>query len=96
MADAVYREDEAFNAPLGQRPARFAQRWFVDGTFGRSLPIRRAGAGHWLVPALIEADPHLREAFGGDVVLRLEAPFCAGDELFARVYDHGLDGITKP
>lgn len=44
-----------------------------------------------LVPVLIEAEPHLRDAFGGDVVLRLEPPFFAGDELFARVYGHGLD-----
>ncbi len=40
---------------------------------------------------LIEAEPHLRDAFGGDVVLRLEPPFFSGDELFARV----LRGISS-
>jgi len=44
-----------------------------------------------VVPVLIEAAAHLRGVFGAGVVLRLEPPYFAGDELFARVYRHGLD-----
>jgi len=43
-----------------------------------------------LVPVLVEAAPRLRAAYGEGARLRLEPAFFEGEEMFARVYGHGL------
>ncbi len=43
-----------------------------------------------LVPVLVDAAPRLRAAYGEGARLRLEPAFFEGEEMFARVYGHGL------